>query len=433
MKRKTQKIVTGSIIALLAFTSLALIGKVTNDKYSWIDKIQDKFTNKEETKTSSDSVNMSIKNNGITLKMLQKTKNELGQEVQTLSYSITPSNATDKSIQVSASYVDNTSCEDVLKVTSNQSEQTISITCLKDFGKVIKVKLVSVSNPNASAEITIDYTKQLKSITTDYKQFVINNESNNVVINLAELYTPIYSSYTKEKNYTFDIVSYGATVEESTFNDNYSFLDKLATNIDESINNNSALPTASDIWNFDTSNAYHSWLVELSNQSDLYVNYEVNYEVKSVENPNIGTRICFDVRYDVGTFDYSSKVVNVDSISVEKTEICFGESAEESTTTKQVVGTWTENWVTSDGAVIISKNTLADNSTAYQILDCQASGFTSTFDENVTSIQLFRCKSGTTIDYLINNFKADPIFNCTNVVTLDSTNNEVSFTWYDYN
>ncbi len=326
--KRSEKITTAVLACLLIGGVAAIGGKVYHDS-----------TKKEPgvIETIPGDEDVSIKQNGITIKKLNSVTNQDGSVTKTFTYTISPANATNKAISASAKYSDGTACTDVVTVSTNTSNQTISITCKKEFGKVINVTITSLANSSATATIKLNYTKKLKSITGIQKEYIIQNV-NNTVVSINDLFTPNYSLYTKDKSYTFRY--YDGTVDAERYKtdggyvDNYKFSDgtflddKLSNLIIEAVRGQSALPTASDIWNLDSSNAYHSWLVSTTKkekESDHIAKYIFSFGVECVETGQTissGENTGF-VTFDFSTFDYSAKTVGVDSLASELTSIDF--------------------------------------------------------------------------------------------------------------
>lgn len=318
--KRSEKITTAVLACLLIGGVAAIGGKVYHDS-----------TKKEPgvIETIPGDEDVSIKQNGITIKKLNSVTNQDGSVTKTFTYTISPVNATNKAISASAKYADGTACTDVVTVSTNTSNQTISITCKKDFGKVINVTITSLANSSATATIKLNYTKKLKSITGLTKTITFENNSSTHTANLADYYTPVYSAYTKDATYRFEInkndsadpfwCEWGDGIDDSK----KILSTKLAAKIEEAIANNTALPNASDIWNLDSSNAYHSWLIDMTKNNTSFLEMNCYFTVKNVEDPTKKASCEVDIRYNIGAFDYLSKTVGVDSLAAELTTIDF--------------------------------------------------------------------------------------------------------------
>lgn len=121
--------------------------------------------------------------NGVTVKTAKIPVSEfaaygvspLAEAAYTLTATITPSNATNKALDWSVSFVNPESewasgktVTDYVTVTPTaDGALTASVACLKDFGEQIKVIATSRDNPAISAACTVDYVARVTGLTVE--------------------------------------------------------------------------------------------------------------------------------------------------------------------------------------------------------------------------------------------------------------------------
>ena len=106
-----------------------------------------------------------IKGHGMTLKKLSTTNNSDGSVTKTFSYTILPSDATNKSVIIGFYTSNSYSNSNYITYSVNSSTQKISVTCKKAFGEQIKLRVQSTDNSSVYSYITLDYQRKVKSIT----------------------------------------------------------------------------------------------------------------------------------------------------------------------------------------------------------------------------------------------------------------------------
>lgn len=106
--------------------------------------------------------------NGINLRKAKTGTNSNNQEYITFNYTLTPANTMQKEVNVSAIYKDNTVCSDALKIDVNQSDKTITLTCLKAFTKQILLTVACKANDNIKATATVDYRSKATKVNTTF-------------------------------------------------------------------------------------------------------------------------------------------------------------------------------------------------------------------------------------------------------------------------
>ena len=300
MKRKNKNILLGVTCGILAVTSLACIGHITNNNTGWFDELL-----KTEEKVDDDSIE--YRDQGVRVRYVKSGTTTEGYATRTFNYSFTPANTTNKKVTTTLNYIDNSSCADVMKVSVNETEKTITLTCLKAFNKQIVLTVTSVADPSVKGVVSINYVKKVTNIeATDNLvhpygyAYTDSRHSKNVPLKIT------YSDYSKDA--TFNIVASGgsATITDSGFGSSYnSVLEDLIENIylpviRENIltlNNNSELPSAGFILQFleehrDGESTYiFNHIIEVydANQSDEqpdqdydYFSTEVSYTIDNL-------------------------------------------------------------------------------------------------------------------------------------------------------
>lgn len=311
----TKKVLIPSVIVCLLLTGT---GIYTSLNYNFMN-------NQNET------VN---KNESMTLKLLKTSTNSDGSVTKVFGYTIKPDNASDHSVKVSAKYKDNTSCDNVVVVTTSSQDHTISVTVKEDFSKQIILTVTSNLSPNVSAQLTIDYEKKLLSIEDLKDTIQIGGlsmspaEADHFVTNwnnddeMSKLFTPSYSKYTIDKSYTYKTIYNSAVYDETFINQNFEeeWLESIGTYLLDVLKNKKQ-PTAAELWNLNNSNDYHSWLVA-SSKEGASIGYDVNYTVTCNEQPS--TTLTNTATIYLGmNYNYSNFSVLVDELILENSSLIF--------------------------------------------------------------------------------------------------------------
>ena len=263
---------------------------------------------------------------------------------KTFSYSVEPSNATNKDVKVTSAYVDGSDSSAVITTSVDTSSQTITVVCNGAFKQKIIVKVTSVDNPEAYAEVTLNYVKKIESIAGTITSLHVGNGwdldfegcHKDTSVTYADFITPTYSDFTKDKQYTFGMRDIQIIDDEFLIQGSLPDQDKdelyaeLTVMLYDAFNNQGALPTTEDMWNAVDSDAYRSWLLSVNDldpwADDAYLCLEVQGTIYCIEDPSISVQIGGGSHFYVYfSFqgDYSDYKVGVDSISVEQTEIDF--------------------------------------------------------------------------------------------------------------
>ena len=206
------------------------------------------------------------------------------------------------------------------------------------------MKVTSVDNPEAYAEVTLNYVKKIESIEGNITSLYVGNGwTHNYdgchiddTVTYADFITPTYSDYTKDKQYTFGMKDIQIIDDEFLIQgslpdqDTDELYTELTVMLYDAFNNQGSLPTTEDMWHAVDSDAYRSWLLSVNDldpwADDAYLCLEVRGTVYCIEDPSISVQIGGGTHFYVYfSFqgDYSDYKVGVDSISVEQTEIDF--------------------------------------------------------------------------------------------------------------
>lgn len=340
-KQKTLRIL--AVIALMGGASVLTAGICTD----WFKNNPFDQTEKEP----SSGIDTSIKEEGVSLKLLATTTTPEGYVVKTFTFTVQPSNASDQTVTVSAKYKDGTDCESVLRAAVDNESKTISVINREAFEKQIIITVTANANAEAKATITVDYVKKLLGIkssvdkegsTGNYYFFGGNYAENNISdFSVSSMITPTYSVYTKDKTYTFAVKEVNVYEDEwicssgeySDFINNSNHIWRaLADVIQKKIQSGEALPTADEIWNIDSEPGWHSYLAymsknHLNESTDDHVSFVFDATYYCVEDPSI------EVKFNDGgddtylllslDYDFSDKTVEVSGVTVETPNIEF--------------------------------------------------------------------------------------------------------------
>lgn len=315
----------------------------------------------ETEKEPSSGIDTSIKEEGVSLKLLATTATPEGYVVKTFTFTVQPSNASDQTVTVNAKYKDGTDCASVLTVSVDNEAKTISVTNKAAFSKQVIVTVTSNDNAEAKATITVDYVKKILAInpkadySSDGKSIVLQhgfsedyqeNFTGNFIDNFAKetLIEASYSVYTKDKNYTFAVKDVSVTFDHVIwFDENegqagggYLY---QCTELKETLRNmimgritSGGSITAADIYNAGSSAEYHNIVkgMDIKNGGDRgenYVTYNLSATYYCVENPAIefqfgGTSHPCKMELSL-TQDYSAFHLSVSGVTVETPNIEF--------------------------------------------------------------------------------------------------------------
>lgn len=335
-KRKNEKTKKILLAVLLGVIALGAVGFGVYQAF--------KDTEPPIVETDNSGVSETIESRGVKVRLLSTRTLENDVVEKTFSYSVEPSNATNKDIKVTSTYADGSDSSQVITTSVDNQNQTITIVCNGPFKQKIIVKVTSVDNPEAYAEVTLNYVKKIESIEGTITSLFVGNGWDfddpqfhvDTTVTYADFITPTYSDYTKDKQYTFamkdiEIIDDEFLIQGSLpAQDTEELYTELTVMLYEAFNNQGALPTTEDMWNAVDSDAYRSWLLSVNDldpwADDAYLCLEVMGTIYCVEDPTISVQIGGGTHFYVYfSFqgDYSDYKVGVDSISVEQTEIDF--------------------------------------------------------------------------------------------------------------
>ena len=172
---------TATVIAIiLAFVGIAaaFVGIFSDGFTNW-----DKFKPEEEQTEVAENGGMVVGDSvgsGISLKSTKIAAEDyavygispLAESAQTLTATITPSNAADKTVDwtvawvnASSSWATGKTVTDYVTVTpTSDGALTATVECLQAFGEQIKVTVTSRQNAEATASATVDYAKRLRQV-----------------------------------------------------------------------------------------------------------------------------------------------------------------------------------------------------------------------------------------------------------------------------
>lgn len=329
---KTKKILLGLLLGVIA------LGAIGYGTYQVLNE------ENPVVETEKSGVSETIESRGVKVRLLSTRTLENDVVEKTFSYSVEPSNATNKEIKVTSAYVDGSDSSQVITTSVDSLSQTITVVCNGPFKQKIIVKVTSVDNPEAYAEVTLNYVKKIESIDGTITSLHVGNGWDvnfegahiDTTVTYADFITPTYSDFTKDKQYTFamkdiHIISDEFLIQGSLPDqDTDELYTELTVMLYDAFNNQGSLPTTEDMWNAVDSDAYRSWLLSVADldpwSDDAYLCLEVQGTIYCVEDPTISVQIGGGTHFYVYfSFqgDYSDYKVGVDSISVEQTEIDF--------------------------------------------------------------------------------------------------------------
>ena len=104
-----------------------------------------------------------VESNDLKIRNMKTTTNDSGNQVISFNYQVLPSEATDKSVNISLSWSDSSVSDDIndyLSYTHNQSSYYIEVTLLQRSNNQGKLVLTSKTNSNATATVYIDYEQE---------------------------------------------------------------------------------------------------------------------------------------------------------------------------------------------------------------------------------------------------------------------------------
>ena len=329
---KTKKILLGLLLGVI---SLGAIGFGVHQAFNDVET--------PIVETDNSGVKETIESRGVKIKLLSTQVQADKSIVKTFKYSIEPSDASNKEVKVTALFADGSDCSSVIATSVDKNNQTITITCKGAFNQKIIVKVTSIDNPNAYANVTLNYVKKIESIEGTITNLYVGkgwkydtvSDHSDTSVTYADFITPTYSDYTKDKQYTFamkdiEIIEDEFLIQRSlSAQDTDELYTELTVMLYDAFNNQGSLPTTEDIWNAVNTDGYRSWLTsvaDLDPMDDAYLCLEVRGTIYCVEDSTISVQLGggshFYVYFSFQD-DYSNFKVGVNSISVDTTEVDF--------------------------------------------------------------------------------------------------------------
>ncbi len=311
--RKNKKLFH-SLIFIIAF---GILGSLTNILTSMPNNQEQPSVNNK-----NDIVSTEITENGIKLVLLSSQENNNQNITKVFGYEITPSDATIQDILIDLKYIDGENCDSVMTYTHDQNNKTITLTCLSDFDKQIKMVLTALDNESATATIVIDYVKKILSINLYYQSSIELKYGvkydNYGLFDLDYLVGPTYSKYTKDKEYTFKLE---ATVDVEIEQCSEQFNMGLKELFTKFVQCEIMFPSEEQLWNLCSNTKDKYILSSLKNVLEV----SISGDVYCVENPSIVSNNSFnkDIFYADIAYDFSEFKTNVDSIVVNNPSIEF--------------------------------------------------------------------------------------------------------------
>ena len=217
----------------------------------------------------------------------------------------------------------------------DQENQTIVITCHKDFGRVINLKLTSNMIPDLTATLIIDYEKKVKQLTlTDNVCWGVGGNCDMESFKEGEFFNYEYTDWTKDKEYTFEMVNPRAVyaddidfrgINELLAPDEYVGLSKLLV---DKMCAFGEMPTADELWNLYDNDDWRAYIYQATQDNyghpNLGIKYKISGALTCVQNPD--WKVFYnekEVYFMLGDFDYSNYIVRPDGINFSESNIIF--------------------------------------------------------------------------------------------------------------
>lgn len=348
MRRYSNKGVIAAIIAVVLAVVLVLVCGIgsswfTNGDFStWFNSWGKGDEELEQGNEEGGAVIGEVKENGISLMSAKIASADyaeygvspLAETAYTLTATIMPSDAFDKTVDWSIAFANPSSAwasgktvTDYVTVTpSSNGSLTATVQCLQDFGEQIIVTVTSRNNSSAKATCTVDYVKRVESVG-----FVSNSENSGTYYDIINVKSNIqgslgysgleitYSDFTIDNNFT-----------ESVYLSAYqSVLDDIGDDIGEDLNVRRALYSHADV-----GMSYFSCIAdEVMNLVSSSVRSEIIYWM--IDNPSTDV-FCVEIELDSSygsDYDYSVAIpihfssgnlaINVSGVSLNDNSIVF--------------------------------------------------------------------------------------------------------------
>ena len=261
----------------------------------------------QDSQGNFDSLPTDVISNGIILKQLSQDEET---NSKTFTYEFDPVDTTDQNVKVTGAFKDGSSCQDYLKIETNQVSKTITLTCLKAFSQEIIVKIVHTEIPSVFAEVKVNYTK--KVLSAKLKKTLNEGKSQVDIVNE-------YSIFSKDVDYTFSVEITKLLFQEQSFSD-YPKFEEL---IIDAIVGQKPLPREDEIINLYPNN--NNFLRLLLGSQDYIQGFEVEYECTITAYP--GNQTFEDSNYlalyEESELDFTGYKIIPEGINVNPGEIDF--------------------------------------------------------------------------------------------------------------
>lgn len=342
----SKKVINISLIGLLTVASVGSLAVITEGFRNW-NIFNQVF--KPETDTS-------IKDNGISVKLVNTLTNPDGSITKSFSFSVEPVGADDQSVTASASFLDGTNCNAHIGILVDNTSKMISATTKSVGGrygwdKPIIITVVSNDNNEAYATVKLEYVKKIESMNLSDQgngYFKIGPGMNPSNDNYGHFITGFgfdqilnvdYSVYTVDKTYSFKSKDVSVSYREDNFpsevsSEEYQAFDRASAALCEllalRIQNGEDYFTADEIWSLDETNEWHSFLKNHSTYDEstgeegwmsfdyaatYYCTEDITKELKVTEG-------IITMSFDFG-FDSEKYSVGVSSVELESAVIEF--------------------------------------------------------------------------------------------------------------
>ena len=350
MRRYSNKGVIAAIIAVVLAVVLVLVCGIgsswfTNGDFStWFNSWGKGDEELEQGNEEGGAVIGEVEENGISLMSAKIASADyaeygvspLAETAYTLTATITPSDAFDKTVDwsiafdiPSSTWASGKSVSDYVTVTpSSNGSLTATVQCLQDFGEQIIVTVTSRNNSSAKATCTVDYVKRVESVgfisaaENQGTYYDVINVRSNVLGGLV--YSSLDISYS---DFTID-----NTFTERVYMSAYdSVLDDIGNDIGESL---AARRAQYNQGSYGNTIGYFSCIAyEDMNLVSSSVRSEIIYWM--IDNPSIDV-FCVDIELDSSygsDYDYSVSIpihfssdnlaINVSGVSLNDNSIVF--------------------------------------------------------------------------------------------------------------
>ena len=293
---------------------------IWGDFTRYIERVEEEVPNEDEgntdgstddagdnTATAEKYDNMSVsgvENNGITLAMVPMLASDLSAQAEsglTITATVLPSQATDKTldwsvepVDASSEWVQGKTVTDYVTVTGTETGATVE--CLNPFGAQLLVKATSRSNPEVYATCTLDYYARVIGAKLNFSNnsfSMTQAEKPNVVPSLEKMgNAPITTDLcVSDINIDFELSDYTIPLneEEATAIKNYQITQGFYEHIEDSFSTNiggtsQPIMSRSDFTEINLKYFGLKWQWEVNPSIQAYPSYMLNGFVARIES-----------------------------------------------------------------------------------------------------------------------------------------------------